>query len=77
MTYYKVRAKYDFKSRHFKGKKTNYIYGFYKENELLTKKEYEKIADSPYIFEVVTIPKNQTYKQFYSSLNEFKRFSRV
>ena len=74
MQYYKVLEKYDFKSRIYKGKKHNYVYGYFKSGELLTKKEFLKLANSPFIFEVVNINKNNTHKIYVSSLNEYKRF---
>lgn len=69
MQYYKVLK--DYTSRKLK---SGGIYGYFREGELLTKKEREKYINSPYIFEVVVISKNKTYKQFYSNLQEFKRF---
>ena len=74
MTYYRVKNKYDFKSRKYHGKNFNYVYGYFNAGELLTITEYKKIANSPFIFDVVVIPKNKTHKVYHSSLGEYKRY---
>lgn len=61
MTYYKVKKQYDNIKRVVKSKNGLKYDGILVANELYTPTEYKKLANNPYCFEVVEVPKNKIY----------------